>query len=95
MNQIQILEKLNSIEEQIKVNPDTPLSFSEACKYLHLRPSYLYKLTSQKKIRFYKPNGKILYFNKRDLDSWIFGHYGSTELNINEKNKNKKRGNNE
>lgn len=72
MKQNQILEKLNSIEERLNIKPDTPLNFGEACNYLHFAPSYLYKLTSQQKIPFYKPNGKMLFFNKKELDEWIF-----------------------
>jgi len=79
MKQNQILEKLNSIEEQLNSKPENPLTFHEACEYLHFKPSYLYKLTSQRKIKFYKPNGKMLFFNKKDLTEWIYGKYGKKE----------------
>lgn len=47
------------------------LSFQEALQYLDLSESSLYKLTSDKKITFYKPNGGKLYFKKENLDSWM------------------------
>lgn len=47
------------------------LSFKEASKYLDLSESSLYKLTSDSKITFYKPNGGKLYFRKTDLDNWM------------------------
>jgi len=72
MKQESILEKLNNIEERLNTKPDTPLTFYQACEYLHFKPSYLYKLTSKRKIPFYKPNGKMLFFNKKELDEWIF-----------------------
>lgn len=75
MKQDPILVKLSNIEEQLKTKPDTPLTFHEACEYLHFKPSYLYKLTSQRKIKSYKPNGKMLFFTKKDLNEWIFGKY--------------------
>lgn len=47
------------------------LSFQEAIQYLDLSESSLYKLTSDSKITFHKPNGGKLYFRKSDLDNWM------------------------
>lgn len=47
------------------------LSFQEAIQYLDLSESTLYKLTSDSKITFFKPNGGKLYFKKSDLDNWM------------------------
>lgn len=47
------------------------LSFQEAIQYLDLSESSLYKLTSDSKITFFKPNGGKLYFKKTDLDNWM------------------------
>lgn len=47
------------------------LSFKEALLYLDVSDSFLYKLTSKKKIEFSKPNGGKLYFRKADLDKWM------------------------
>lgn len=43
---------------------------SEAALYLGVSESYLYKLTSSKLIPHYKPNGKLVYFNKNELTEW-------------------------
>lgn len=67
-----LLEKLNDLENTLKKKDNKPLSFTEAAAYLGFRPSYLYKLTYKKQIRFYKPSGKKLFFSKSDLDDWIF-----------------------
>ena len=32
--------------------------------------SYIYKLTSLKQIPHYKPNGKLVYFNRKELCEW-------------------------
>ncbi|TBW25817.1 helix-turn-helix domain-containing protein [Gramella sp. KN1008] len=47
------------------------LSFNEAVDYLDVSKSFLYKLTSQGKITHYKPNNKLIYFKKRDLDDFL------------------------
>lgn len=47
------------------------LSFNEAVAYLDVSKSYLYKLTSTNKITFSKPNNKLIYFRRIDLDNWM------------------------
>jgi excisionase family DNA binding protein len=46
-------------------------NFNEACKYLDLSKSYLYKLTHLRKIPHYKPNGKKIYFLVVDCDKYL------------------------
>ena len=48
------------------------LTSTEAALYLGIAESYLYKLTSKKKIAHYKPNGRCIYFNKEELSRWAF-----------------------
>lgn len=67
-----LLKKLTNIENLLKKKDDRPLNFKEACAYLGFAPSYLYKLTYRKVIPHYKPTGKVLFFSKNELDSWIF-----------------------
>ena len=47
------------------------LSFREALLYLDLSESSLYKMVSESKINYFKPNGGKLYFKKSDLDNWM------------------------
>ena len=47
------------------------LSFNEATGYLNVKKSTLYKLTHNREITYYKPNGKLIYFKKEDLDNWM------------------------
>lgn len=50
------------------------LTFSEAAEYTGMSKSYLYKLTSTGKIAHYKPSGKLIYFNREELEAWIFSN---------------------
>lgn len=72
-----ILEKLESIErmltEQNMLKKEV-LNFNEAAVYLEVSHSHLYKLTSTGTIPAYKPNGKKLYFNRRELDTWLLSN---------------------
>lgn len=49
----------------------TVLSIEEAAAYSNLTVSYLYKLTSAQEIPHYKPRGKMIYFNRDELDHWL------------------------
>jgi len=72
MTQTQIQEKLDRIEEILSNQGEQPFSIDEAAAYLHISKSYLYKLTHKRKIAFFKPNGKLVFFKKHDLDAWLF-----------------------
>lgn len=47
------------------------LTSDEAAKYMGISKSYLYKLTSRMEIPHYKPMGKVVYFNRKELESWL------------------------
>ena len=65
-----LLERLTLLEENIYTTKNV-LTFMEACVYLGISESLLYKLTSSKEIPHYKPRGKMLYFDKTELDAWL------------------------
>jgi excisionase family DNA binding protein len=48
-----------------------PLGIEDAADFTGYSVKYLYKLTSQNRITFYKPNGGRIFFKREDLDSFI------------------------
>lgn len=36
-----------------------------------LSKSYIYKLTCRKEIPYYKPNGKLIYFDRQEVENWM------------------------
>ena len=58
------------------------LSFDEASMFLNLSKSYLYKLTSGNLIPHYKPQGKMLYFEKSELETWLRQNPIKTKVQI-------------
>ncbi len=73
-NENLILEKLNKLEQRIEEQNllmKEVLNFNDACNYLDISASHLYKLTSQKSIPHFCPQGKKLYFNRAELDEWL------------------------
>ncbi len=47
------------------------LNTQEAASYLGIELNYLRNMTAKKQIAFYKPNGKNMYFDVKDLDAWL------------------------
>lgn len=70
----QILEKLTEIATKLdeqNMLKKSVLTFEEACKFLDVSPSHLYKLTSAKQIPHFCPQGKKLYFRRDELEAWL------------------------
>jgi excisionase family DNA binding protein len=65
------LERIEKLLETQQVMQKQVLNFNDACIYLELSQSHLYKLTSTGSIPHYKPNGKKLYFKLEELDTWL------------------------
>lgn len=47
------------------------LTFNDVAELTGLSRSYLYKLTYSKKIPHYKQNGKLLYFDRGEVEAWM------------------------
>jgi len=62
--------KLDILTNAVLTNKQT-LSIDEAAIYTALSVSYLYKLTSTQQIPHFKPRGKIIYFDRSELDEWL------------------------
>lgn len=65
-----ILKRFNRLEKLLTGQKEV-LTFNEACDYTGISRSYLYKLTSSGRIPHSKPNGKMLFFEKRKLVEWL------------------------
>ena len=59
------------------------LTLTEAAEYMGMSKNYLYRLTSARQIPHYKPNGKMIYFDKNDLIQWLKSNPVHTEEQLN------------
>jgi excisionase family DNA binding protein len=69
-----VFEKLKNIEtmlQQQNLLQKDVLNINEACAYLDMSTSHIYKMTSQKQIPHFCPQGKKLYFRREELDQWL------------------------
>ncbi len=65
--------KLSTIEKQLEdhnLQNKEILTFKEACLFLAISDSKLYKMTSSGLIPFFKPDGGKLYFKRTDLEDY-------------------------
>jgi excisionase family DNA binding protein len=60
------------------------LTIKEAAEYTGLSSGTLYVLTHDRKIPFYKPLGKKIYFKRTELDNFMFRNKQSADYEISE-----------
>jgi excisionase family DNA binding protein len=88
-----IIQKLDSIEKMLleqNMLQKEVFNFNETAIYLEVSHSNLYKLTSTGKLPFYKPNGKKIYFTRKELDAWLLTNRQSSREEILERASNLK-----
>lgn len=74
-----IQSQIDRLERMLSYSKET-LNFKEACLYTGLSSSQLYKLLNGKEVPHYKPHGKLIFFNRKELDSWLCSNKRSIEL---------------
>ena len=61
-----IEQRFKSIEDALYTNKDI-LNMKEVCQFLDISQSMLYKLTCNEEIPHFKPHGKMIFFEKKEL----------------------------
>ena len=59
------------MKAEIDLTTKKVLTFDEAARYMGMSKSCLYKMTSQKIVPHYKPNGKMIFFEREEIEKWI------------------------
>ena len=65
------LKKIKELLNKLTIQQKEILTIEEAAEFLGLSTSRLYKMTSNKVIPHYKPGGKKIYLNRKELKQWI------------------------
>lgn len=82
-------EELNQITDLVTDNTlfctKEVLTSEEAARYMGISKSYLYKLTMRQQIPHYKPMGKMCYFNRAELETWLQNNRVATSEEINKR----------
>lgn len=65
-----IFQELKEIKNSLFLQKEV-LTFEEACKYCGISKSKMYKHTSSNNISYYKPEGKLIFFKREELNTWL------------------------
>ena len=66
-----ILSKLEAIERNSLLAAKNVLTIDDAALLTNMSKSTIYKLTCSRQVPFYRPNGKLVYFDRQELESWL------------------------
>ena len=67
----EIKKQLDRIERLTLLSAKNVLTFDDIVLLTGLSKSYLYKLTMKGDIPHYKPNGKVIYFDRAEVEDWM------------------------
>ena len=80
----QLQKRVTDLENVLNVAKDV-MNLEEAALFTGMSKSSLYKLTHRQVIPHYKPNGKLIYFEKTELLNWMRQNRISSGSEIGEK----------
>ena len=66
-----IMQQLERIKSYTLLAAKNVLGIDDMVALTGLSKSYIYKLTCRKEIPYYKPNGKLIYFDRQDVEGWM------------------------
>ena len=47
------------------------LTVQQLADYLHVSRDHIYQLVSKRKIPFVRPVGRLIFFNREEIDAWM------------------------
>ena len=66
-----LLAELALIKAYILLSAKNVLNVDDVVILTGLSKQHIYKLTYAHKIPYYKPNGKLMYFNRNEIEAWM------------------------
>ena len=61
------------------------LTVDEAARYMGIAKSTLYKMMMRREIPYSKPNGKVCFFDRQELEAWLMSNRVATSDEIRDK----------
>lgn len=80
-----IIEKLNKLETLLVSSIKPILTVEDLINYTGFSRSYIYKLVHLNILPYSKPNGKTLFFQKNEIDSFLLQNKNSSIAQIKQK----------
>lgn len=66
-----IIQNLADIKKYTLLAAKNVLNMDDVVLLTGLSKSHIYKLTYKKEIPYYKPNGKLIYFDRQEVEMWM------------------------
>lgn len=85
MNKEELKEIADLVATKTIICTKEVLTSDEVADYLGISRSYLYKLTMRREIPHYKPMGKVVYFNRCEVEAWAQTNRIATDDEISQK----------
>ena len=76
------------IAAQINYTAKAVLTVDEAARYMSVSKSALYKMMMTRKIPYSKPNGKLCFFSRQELENWLMRNRVATADELQEQAEN-------
>ena len=76
-----LLQRIIVLENTLCLGKEV-LTLEEAALFMGISRSTLYKMTHKNVIPFYRPNGKLIYFEKSELLAWMRKNRASTNEEV-------------
>ena len=67
----EILEYLKKVETNSLLAAKKVLNIDDVAALTGISKSHLYKMSRRKEIPYYKPNGKLVYFDRAEVEAWM------------------------
>lgn len=80
--EIEIKKDLEEIKKYAMMAAKNMLNIDDVAFMLGVSKSCVYKLTCNKEIPYYKPNGKFVYFDRQEVEAWMKQNRQSTNTEI-------------
>ena len=84
-NETIIIEKLNKLETLLVSSVKQILTVEDLINYTGFSRSYIYKLVHKNIIPYSKPNGKTLFFQKNEIDSFLLQNKSASNAQLAQK----------
>lgn len=78
----EIRRELDEIKKYTMLSAKSMLMIEDVAFILGVSKSHVYKLTCNKEIPYYRPNGKLVYFDRNEVEAWMKQNRQSTKAEV-------------
>jgi excisionase family DNA binding protein len=79
-----IQQQLERIERNALLAAKNVLTVDDLAVLTGMSKRTIYRFTSSRQIPFYKPNNKVVYFNRNEVENWLLQNRSATDQEIQE-----------